>query len=109
MLIVADAPPPAWSIALPDLASRIAASPTLAIRDPSPELMAALFEARLHRRGLSVSPQLVAWLLPRIERSHVAVLRAADALDRAALTRHRGLTIPFARQALAEAGVIDAS
>ena len=95
---------------LPDLGSRLAASAIVALRDPEPALMAALFEAQLQRRGLSVSSGLVNWLLPRIERSHVAVLRAVDALDRAALTRQRGgVTIPFARIALGEAGVIDAS
>ncbi|MBV9842211.1 MAG: chromosomal replication initiator DnaA [Sphingomonadaceae bacterium] len=110
LLIVADAPPPAWRIALPDLASRLAASPSVGILDPDPPLIAALFEAQLARRGLSVSPQLIDWLQPRIERTHLAVLRAVDALDRAALSRQRGgLTIPFAREVLAEAGVIDAS
>ena len=110
LLVIADAPPPAWAIALPDLASRLAASPTIAVGDPDPPLIAALFEALLARRGLSVSQGLIDWLLPRIERTHVAVLRAVDALDRAALTRQRGgLTIPFARAALVEAGVIDAS
>jgi chromosomal replication initiation ATPase DnaA len=110
LLIIADAAPPAWTATLPDLASRLAASPTVAVHDPDPALMAALFEAQLARRGLSVSAQLVGWLMPRIERTHVAVLRAVDALDRAALSRQRGgLTIPFAREALADAGVIDAS
>ena len=109
LLVIADAPPPAWAVKLPDLASRLAASPTIALRDPEPPLMAALFEAQLQRRGLSVSAGLVNWLLPRIERTHVAVLRAVDTLDRAALTRQRGLSIPFAREALAAARVIDAS
>jgi chromosomal replication initiation ATPase DnaA len=110
LLIVADAPTPIWQVKLPDLASRLAASPAVAIGDPQPPLIAGLFEAQLQRRGLSVSSGLIDWLLPRIERSHVAVLRAVDALDRAALTRQRGgVTIPFARQALSDAGVIDAS
>jgi hypothetical protein len=42
LLIVADAPPPAWEIALPDLKSRIAATPHAAIEPPDDALLGDL-------------------------------------------------------------------
>jgi hypothetical protein len=109
LLIVADAAPPEWAIALPDLASRLTATPRIAILPPDDLLLRALLERGLARRGLALSPQLVAWLTSRIERSYVAVIAAIDALDRAALSRQHRLTVPLAREALAQAGVIDPS
>jgi hypothetical protein len=109
LLIVADAAPPEWPVRLPDLASRLTATPRVAILPPDDDLLRALLERGLARRGLPVPPPLTAWLASRIERSYVGIIAAIDALDRAALTRHHRLTIPLAREALMEAGVIDAS
>lgn len=108
LLIVADAPPPAWAVRLPDLASRLAASPRVAILPPDDILMRALIERGLARRGLAAPPGLAEWIARRIERSYVGVQGAIDALDRASLSARRRLTIPMAREALMEAGVIDA-
>ena len=100
LLIVADAAPPAWPIALPDLASRLAASPVAVIDPPDDALVAALLEAQFVRRGLVAPPELVAWLQSRLERSHAAVLRAVELLDAAALGTRRRLTVQLAREAL---------
>jgi len=109
LLIVADAEPPAWAVALPDLVSRLAATPRVTILPPDDALLRALLERGLTRRGLLVPPPLVTWLSARIERSYVAIVAAIDALDRASLSRRHRLTIPLARAALIEAAVIDDS
>ncbi len=109
LLIVADEAPPAWRITLPDLASRLTATPRVAILSPDDVLLRALLERGLARRGLAAPPQLVSWLSSRIERSYVGIIAAIDALDRASLSRQHRLTVPLAREALAQAGVIDAS
>ncbi|MGN6123742.1 MAG: HdaA/DnaA family protein [Sphingomonas oligoaromativorans] len=108
LLIVADAPPPEWAVSLPDLASRFTATPRVAIQPPDDALMTALLERGLARRGLPVPPTLTAWLSARIERTYVGIVSAIDALDRAALSRQHRLTVPLARDALMQAGVIDA-
>lgn len=108
LLIVADAPPPEWAVSLPDLASRFTATPRVAIQPPDDALMTALLERGLARRGLPVPPTLTAWLSARIERTYVGIISAIDALDRAALSRQHRLTVPLARDALMQAGVIDA-
>ena len=106
LLIVADAAPPEWKIKLPDLRSRLAASPIAAIGAPDDELMQALLVQLFHRRGLDARPDLVDWLVARIERSHVAVDRTIDALDQEVMETRKRLSIPLARTTLADAGLI---
>ena len=107
VVIVAYAAPPEWAIRLPDLRSRLVASPTLRLGDPDEALMRALFERQFYRRGLDARPDLIEWLVRRIERTHVALLRAVDVLDEAVLGSRKRLSIALARATLAEAGLID--
>ncbi|WP_298670014.1 DnaA/Hda family protein [uncultured Sphingomonas sp.] len=106
LLIVADAAPPEWRIKLPDLNSRLGASPIAAIGAPDDELMRALLERQFLRRGLDARADLIDWLVARIERSHIAVMRTVDALDQEVLERRKRLSIPLARTTLAAAALI---
>jgi len=106
LLIVADAPPPRWTVKLPDLRSRLAATPQIAIAPPDDLLLAALVMKLLGDRGVAAPPELADFLVPRIERSYVGVLKVVDALDRAVLSHHKRLTVPVAKRALIEARLI---
>ena len=105
LLLVADLPPPQWSIGLPDLRSRLMATPHIAIGEPDAPLMAALVEKLLAARGLAAPADVLRLVVPRIERSYVGVGRIVDALDAAALARRRAVTVKVAREALATMGV----
>lgn len=107
LLIIADSPPPGWTIGLPDLASRMAATPQLAISDPDDDLLGALVVKLLGDRGIAAPSELPEYLVPRIERSYLTVQRVVDALDRALLSNHRRLTLAAARNALVEAGLVN--
>jgi hypothetical protein len=109
LVIVADVAPPAWAVQLPDLRSRLAACVVADIGAPDDQLVRALLNAQFSRRGLDARPDLVDWLAARLERSHIAVLRAVDALDQEVLETRRRLTVPLARTALAAAGLVAAS
>lgn len=106
LLIVADAAPPAWAVTLPDLRSRLAASVIAQIDAPDDALVRALLAEQLTRRALDARPDLIDWLAPRLERSHLAVLRAVDALDQEVLETRKRLTVPLARTTLQAAGLI---
>jgi hypothetical protein len=106
LLIVADAPPPRWEVKLPDLRSRLAATPQIAIAPPDDLLLGALVMKLLGDRGVAAPPELADFLVPRIERSYVGVLKVVDALDRAVLSHHKRLTVPVAKRALIEARLI---
>ena len=109
LLLIVDAPPPAWHVQLPDLRSRLAATPVAEIGAPDDALIRALFEREFARRGLDARPDLLDWLVDRIERSHVAVIRSVDALDQMVMERHKRLSIPLARTTLAAAALIPSS
>ena len=106
LLIVADSPPPAWAVRLPDLKSRLAATPHVRIEEPDDVLLGELIVKLLGDRGILTPPELSEFLVPRIERSYVAVQQIVDALDRAMLSHQRRMTVPMARRALVEAGMI---
>ena len=106
LLIVAEAPPPRWEVKLPDLRSRLAATPHVEIGPPDDALIGQLIVKLLGDRGIAVPPDLPDYLVPRIERSYVAVLGVVETLDRAMLSHHRRMTVPLAKKALGEAGLI---
>jgi hypothetical protein len=106
LLIVADSGPPDWQVALPDLRSRLSATPHVSIGGPDDGLIGDLIVKLLGDRGIAVPPEVPAFVVPRIERSYVAVQQVVAALDRAALSHHRRITVAMAKRALSEDGVI---
>lgn len=106
LLIVADSEPPLWRVELPDLRSRLAATPHVAIGEPDDRLIGDLIVKLLGDRGIAVPPEVPAFIVPRIERSYVAVLQVVAALDRAALSHHRRITVAMVKRALSEDGMI---
>ncbi|WP_174285466.1 chromosomal replication initiator DnaA [Sphingomonas bacterium] len=106
LVIVAEVAPPAWSVALPDLRSRLAASAAAAIDPPDDALVRALLAHLFDRRGLDARPDLIDWISSRIERSHLAVIRTVDTMEQEATERRKRLSIPFARATLRDAGLL---
>jgi len=106
LLLIADSVPPLWQVTLPDLRSRLAATPHAEIHDPDDALIGGLVVKLLGDRGIAAPADLADYLIPRIERSYVAVQQIVDILDRALLSHHRRMTVAMARRALTEAGMI---
>ena len=106
LVLVADHAPPEWSVRLPDLRSRLGASPVARIGPPDDALVEALLRRQFGRRGLDARDELIQWLGARIERSHIAVMRTVDVLDQEVLERRRRLTVPLARRVLTDAALI---
>jgi len=107
LLIVADHAPPVWAIRLPDLRSRLAATPVMTLGPPDDALVSLLLARFFERRLLNAKPDLIAWLAKRVERSHLALIRVADALEADALERRNPrLSIPAARATLAPTSLL---
>jgi chromosomal replication initiation ATPase DnaA len=106
LIIIADYSPPRWEIKLPDLRSRLAATPVAEIGQPDDALISQLIIKLLGDRGIAAPYELGDYLVPRIERSYVAVLSVIDILDRVTLSHHKRMTIPLAKRALDEAGLL---
>ena len=100
-LLLAEREPPArWAIGLADLRSRLAAAPAVAVEAPDDALLGAVLVKLFADRQLRISEEVIAYLLPRIERSFAAAQAIVAALDRAALAGQRAVTVPLARDIL---------
>ncbi len=102
LLMTARVAPARLPFELPDLTSRLAAATAVAIDPPDDDLLAGLLIKLFMDRHLSIDPGVVAYMLPRIERSFAAVHEAVRALDRAGLAAKRGVTVALVRQVLFE-------
>jgi len=102
VLLTAREPPSRWAIALPDLRSRLAALPAVAVADPDERLLAALLVKLFADRQIRIESGLVDWLVLRLERSCDAARRAVAALDAAALAHGRPVTRALARDVLGD-------
>lgn len=91
-----------WPIALPDLASRMGAALHLQIGTPDDEMLGELILLHAEQRGLALGPDAAAYLVPRIERSHIGVERLVAAIDRISLERKAPPTQGIWRDALDE-------
>jgi chromosomal replication initiation ATPase DnaA len=100
MLLAAREPPARWPGLLPDLRSRLAAAPVVAVAPPDDALLAALMVKLFADRQLAVSEEVVLFLLRHMERSFEAARRLVADLDATALRERRGITIPLARSVL---------
>jgi chromosomal replication initiation ATPase DnaA len=101
LLIVDTEPPARWRIGLKDLASRLATLPVATIEAPDDALLEKLFYKLFADRQLQVAPEIVAFILPRMERSFATVHRIVGDLDRTALVRKSPITLATARTVLA--------
>lgn len=102
LLIVARMAPAQWPIALPDLASRLRALPEVAVGAPDDALLAAVLVKHFADRQLTPRPEIVDFLVRRMERSFAAAAALAERLDRLALAAGGKLTFRLAEAALAE-------
>ncbi|MGE0666581.1 MAG: chromosomal replication initiator DnaA [Sphingomonadales bacterium] len=100
LLLTGRAPVRDWKIALPDLRSRLMAAPAAALAEPDDALLTALTVKLFADRQLVVTPDLLNYILARVDRSFAALGEAVDRLDRAALAEKRAITPRFAKRVL---------
>lgn len=98
MLLLANSPPQAWFMALPDLKSRVLALPTVEVTQPDDALCEALMVKYLADRGVGVAPEVLAYLQVRLPRDAEQLEKAMQALDLYALTQKKPISLPLARQ-----------
>lgn len=99
LLLTARAAPRGW-VTLPDLASRLAATPTLAIAEPDDALLLAVLVKQFADRGVRVAPEVAAFVAVRIERSFASLATTVAAIDARALAEGREVTVPLARDVI---------
>lgn len=109
LLLTAATPPARWEVSLPDLRSRLLALPAVAVGQPDEALIEAVMVKQFADRQVRVAPDVVTFLVPRLERSLGTVRRVVAALDAAALAERRAITVPLAKQVLHRLGISESN
>jgi chromosomal replication initiation ATPase DnaA len=102
LLLVGPAEEARWRVKLPDLASRLGAAMRLTIGTPDDAMLAELIAVHAQQRGLVLGDGAGPYLVPRAERTHMAVERLVAAIDRLSLERKQAATLAIWRDALDE-------
>lgn len=98
LLLTAAAPPASFDVAIVDLASRLRAIPVVTLQPPGDDLLRAALVKLFADRQLQPEESLIAYLVPRIERSLAAAKDAVARLDTEALRLRRPVTRALAAE-----------
>jgi len=102
LLMTAARPPARWALTLEDLRSRGASSPAVEIGQPDDALIEAVLVKLFIDRQLKVDPEVIRYLVPRMERSFAAAGRLVVAIDGVSLGQRRNITVPLVREVLGQ-------
>lgn len=100
LLLTARTPPRDWSLALPDLISRMQATPIAHIDAPDDALLSAVLVKLFADRQVAVPANLIPYLVSRMPRSIGAARALVAALDARALALGRPITRALAGEML---------
>lgn len=85
-----------------DLASRFRAAPVATIKAPDDMLLGSILIKLFTDRQLPVGNEIIAYILPRMERSFIAAKDIVENADKLAYSKKKGISIPLIRQVLSE-------
>ena len=97
----------AWTVALPDLKTRLAVTPVARILQPDDALFAGLIELLFADRGLYIPDDALRFITGRVHRDYLTAEKVVEAIDRFAIAERSRLSLPTVRRALLDAGLID--
>ena len=102
LLLVSRQPLSRLATTTADLASRLRAVPVVEIAAPDDALLEAVLRKRFDDRQLGVEQPVIDYMVSRMDRSFAALEAAVQRLDALALSRKRAVTVPLAREVLAQ-------
>jgi len=100
LLITTDEPFINWGLQTADLTSRLRAAVPIEIATPDDTLMRQVFVKQFSDRQIIIEPNVIGYLILRIERSLNAVREVVNVLDEAAFSKGRPITKRFAADVL---------
>lgn len=100
LLLIDRQPASRWNFQLSDLTSRLKAAPTVQIGMPDDPLIEALLVKLFSDRQVKTTPEVISYLMSRMERSFGAAQSIVGRLDSMAFEEKRMITVPLARLVL---------
>ena len=107
LLITGRSPPADWATALPDLRSRLNALPVLTLEAPDDAILEGMLQRFFRLRRILPSPELLAYLVRRIDRSAEAAHDAVARLDAEASAQGKPVGRKLARRLFGDEGTPD--
>ncbi len=100
LMVTSHSSPLHQQIELPDLKSRLSWGLAFQVQPLSDEQKMDWLIWKARRRGLTLEPDVAAFLINRVARSMNVLVEAFDRLDQHSLAEQRRLTIPFVKSVL---------
>lgn len=104
MMFTARTAPARWTGRLSDLVSRLSAATTVAIQPPDEDLIAMVTMKMFADQRLDVDPDVLRYLVVRMERSFEAARALVAEINRTSLAERRPVTVPLVRELLERGG-----
>lgn len=105
LLLTSREAPARWPVVLADLKSRLSSIPTARISPPDDTMMEAVLIKLFADRQLNVAPDVVVYVLRRIDRSFAAARRVVAMADKESLAGKRPITVPLMKTLIDGDGV----
>jgi chromosomal replication initiation ATPase DnaA len=100
LLLTGQGSPNHWRLSLPDLQSRLDGTQHVALEAPDDRLLAAVLAKLFADRQVTPRPDVIPYLVARMDRSFDAAADIVDRLDRAALDQRRDVSRALAASVL---------
>lgn len=104
LLLSSARAPNLWGTHLPDLDSRMQGTSAVTLAAPDDALLGAVLMKLMSDRQIAPAPDMIAYLVARIDRSFEAARDIVERLDRAAMSRGTRINRTLARELLDSAG-----
>lgn len=102
VLLASRTPPARWPVRLPDLSSRLRAITAVQIGPAEDSLLRDLLPLLLADRLIVLPDPVLKWLLEHLPRTTAKLGEAVARLDAISMEHHRDITVPMAREVLAD-------
>lgn len=100
LLITAKTPPSRWNIKLKDLSSRLNVMTAMHILPPDDMLLRAVLIKLFSDRQLTISHDIIEYIIPRIERNFKAMQTICQLIDAISLEQKRNITLALVKKIL---------
>lgn len=100
LVVAADRPPRQLTLSLADLKSRLAALEVYRLQPLTDDGKAQLLDLWAKQRSFSLEPDVITYILSRVDRQLSTLATLVENLDRFSLAEKRRVTIPFVKQVI---------
>jgi chromosomal replication initiation ATPase DnaA len=98
VLLSSNKHPKLWDIKLADAKSRLLSIKTIEIGLPDEDVLTGLLLKLFNDRQLKISPEVLNYILLRMERSFLSAIQTVEKLDNLSLQEKKNITIPMVKK-----------